>query len=103
MPLPGMRSADTEVYSELKIIAVDKGVPSQQARVKLLVDSGVKKTLLSEADWKKIKEKAGNRPPKLKICKTKFRPFGTDIHLPILRRSKCTLQAAAGAEIRTIV
>ena len=39
MPLPGMRSADTEVYSELKIIAVDKGVPSQQAKVKLLVDS----------------------------------------------------------------
>ena len=40
---------------------------------------------------------------KLKRVKTSFTPFGTQVKLPILGRTKCVMRAAAGAEITTIV
>ena len=69
----------------------------------MLIDSGVFKTLLSEKDWRKVKQKPGESCIKLKKCSTTFRPFGTDYQLPILGRTKCIMQAAAGAQVATIV
>ena len=97
--LPGHTSKSAEV----KIVALDHGTASQAATVKLLIDSGVNKTLLSEADWAKIKSKKGNPKLKLKKNKTNFTPFGTNIRLPIRGRTKCQLTAACGAQINTIV
>ena len=102
-------SIDSEQEEELavvKLVVLDKGRPAPQKNVKFLVDSGVKKTLLSEEMWRSVQKKAvqaGVKEPQLKICKTKFRPYGTKLTLPIMGRSKCKLQAQAGANIRTMV
>jgi hypothetical protein len=40
---------------------------------------------------------------RLKINRTKFRPFGTDVTLPILGRTKCRIRAECGQEVFTIV
>jgi hypothetical protein len=39
----------------------------------------------------------------LKICKTKFRPYGTDYHLPIMGWSKCTMRAESGKSVNTLI
>ena len=92
-----------EETSKLSLTALDKGRPSQPADVNLLIDSGVYKTLLCEEDWHKVKQRPGDKPIKLKGCRTNFRPFGTSVQLPILGRTKCTLTAEAGAVVTTIV
>ena len=92
-----------QVHACMKVVVLDKNRPSRETHMKMLIDSGVHKTLVSEEDWKKVKRKKGEARIKLKICKTKFKPFGTDYHLPILGRTKCTLEAAGGAKIKTIV
>ena len=50
-----------------------------------------------------MQKEAGESKPRIKRCRTKFRPYGTQEYLPILGRSKCKLQAQAGAMIRTMV
>ena len=92
-----------DARATVSIIALDKGRPSQDTSVSLLIDSGVFKTLLSEKDWRKVKQKPGESCIKLKKCRTTFRPFGTEYQLPILGRTKCIMQAAAGAQVATIV
>ena len=44
---------------------------SKETEIKLLIDSGVNRSLLSEQDWRKVKLKDG-RSPVLKKCDTKF-------------------------------
>ena len=87
----------------IKVTAMDKGRPSLQTDMELLIDSGVHKTLICQADWLKVKQLPGQSSIKLKMCRTKFRPFGTNYHLPILGRTKCMMSSSAGAQISTIV
>ena len=67
------------------------------------MDSGVRKTLISELIWKKMQKKEVGQSLKLKKCNTKFRPYGTREYLPVMGRSKCKMQAEAGATINTMV
>ena len=85
------------------MVIIDSGKLAPNSQVKFLVDSGVKKTLLSEEEWRKIKLGAGDNKPRLKRCKTKFTHYGTREYLPIMGYSKCSLQAEAEAWIRTMV
>jgi len=62
------RKAKSEIAT-ISITALDHGTASHPSNIKLLIDSGESKTLLSEADWKKIKPLKGN--PKLKLKKNK--------------------------------
>ena len=89
------------ITTHLKLTALDKGRPSDEVDVELLVDSGVHKTLLSERDWQKLAK--GDRKAKIKRCKVNFTPYGTKINLPMLGRTKAILQARSGATLRTIV
>ena len=83
---------------------VDHGTPGRSGQVQLLIDSGVYKTLLSEKDWKTVSEtECGRGKMRLKVNKTKFRPFGTDLTLPILGRTKCRIKAKCGEEVFTII
>jgi len=71
----------------ISITALDHGTASHPSNIKLLIDSGVSKTLLSEADWKKIKPLKGkplkgNPKLRLKKNKTNFTPFRTNMKLP---------------------
>ena len=65
------------------------------------IDSGVTKTLLAEEDWEKLKTKNGSI--KLKKNRIKFKPYGTNIVLPVIGRAKVVLQCQAGAEVKTMV
>ena len=85
------------------VTAFDHGTPSKTTKVKLLTDSVMNKKLLSEADWKTIKAEEGCRRPKLKKNKTNFKPFGTDIKLPIQGRTKCWLTTTCDKHVDTIV
>ena len=85
------------------VTAFDHGTPSKTAKVKLLIDSGVKKTVLSKADWKTIKVEEGCHKPKLNRNKTNFKPFETDLKLPIQGRTKCQLMATCGKHVDTLV
>ena len=69
-------------------------------QVTWLADSGVHRTLLSEADWAQVK--AANPATKLKKNKISFRPYGTKLFLPILGRLKVVLGCTAGKQIRTM-
>ena len=90
--------------AEVVITAIDHGTEGAKAEVKLLIDSGVHKTLLSEADWKVVgKQRNGVGKVKLKINRTKFRPFGTNFTLPIIGRSKCRIMAQCGQVVNTMV
>ena len=46
--------------------ALDHKTESEKAEVRLVVDTGVNKTLISEESWKKLKPHKGEREPKLK-------------------------------------
>ena len=97
---------NVELKSEealMKVIIKDHKELSKPVYVKLLIDSGVHKTLLSEKDWDRVKPMRGNKPAKLKVCHTRFSPFGTNLKLPILGRSKCLLKAACGRRISTVI
>ena len=50
-------------------------VEGEMVEIKWLADSGVKKTLLAEEDFRKVKEE--NKEVKLKTNKVIFRPYGT--------------------------
>ena len=92
-----------EDLAKVELVMIDHGRQAPAKNVRLLVDSGVKKTLINEEIWKKMQKKAGGENLKLKKCKTRFRPYGTKEHLPIMGRSKCKMQAEAGATIHSMV
>ena len=71
--------------------------PSEQHKVKMVTDTGVRKTLVNKPTWQKIKPQCG------KLVKTskRFRPYGTHYLLPIIGRAQVTLQAENGACIKT--
>jgi hypothetical protein len=68
---------------------------------KPLVDGGVHKTLISEANWKVMKKK--NKSLRIKKCRVKFTPYQTKEGLQMLGRTKAILRAAGGATVNTIV
>ena len=92
-----------EETTKVKLTIIDHGRLAPAKHVSLLVDSGVRKTLISELVWRKIQKKEGGQNLKLKKCNTKFRPYGTREYLPVLGRSKCKMQAEAGATIHTMI
>jgi hypothetical protein len=77
-------------------MALDHGRPSQPRPVEFLIDSGVNKTLLSEADWTELKKNQGIR---LKKNHTQFTICGSMEKPTILGRTKCELQAECGAMV----
>ena len=84
------------IFCKLKATGVvDSGVTST---IKLATDTGVRKTILTKSDWEKIK-----RGCNLVKTKLSFRPYGTQVRLPIIGRAKIQLQAQAGALITTYV
>ena len=93
----------SEELAKVEMVMIDRGRQSSAKKVKLLVDSGVKKTLINEEIWKKMRKKAGGQDLKLKKCETKFRPYGTKEYLPVMGRSKCRMKAEAGATIHSMV
>ena len=89
-PVRAVRAADAR-KATVTMTGVDRGTPGVATQTQLLIDSGVHKTLLSEKDWKQISRRnADGYQIKLKINKTKFRPYGTNMSLPILGRIKPT-------------
>ena len=58
-----VRGVKTEHSMHVKVglTPIDHGVAGAQATVKLLIDSGVYKTLLSEKDWKAMQQSQGTR------------------------------------------
>ena len=86
---------------DMVIQAVDKGQHMEKVEFKPLVDSGVYRTLISEADWKVMKKK--NRSLRIKKCRVKFTPYQTKEGLHMLGRTKAILRAAGGATVGTIV
>ena len=72
------------------------GPGSQEFKVKFepLTDTGVRRTIINKTDWNRISGICNLMPTKLK-----FRPYGTNKHLPIIGRAKVQLKAEAGAVI----
>ena len=98
-----VKGSEKQMHAKVGVVALDRGRPSQQAEMHMLIDSGVHKTLVSESDWRKIKCRQGEDKIRLKKCRTKFRPYGTDYHLPIMGRSKCTMTAEGGKSVATLI
>ena len=92
-----------EEKAQVKVTIIDHGRRAPAKKVEFLVDSGVRKTLICELIWKKMQKKEVGQSLKLKKCNTKFRPYGTREYLPVMGRSKCKMQAEAGATINTMV
>ena len=92
-----------EELAKVEMAMIDHGRQAPAWRVKLMVDTGVGKTLINEEIWEKMQKKAGAKNLKLKKCLTKFRPYGTTEYLPIMGRSKCRMRAEAGATIHSMV
>ena len=87
----------------MEVILKDHKELSRPVHVKLLIVSDVHKTLLSEKDWDKVKQMRGKKTAKLTACHTRFLPFGTNLKLPIMGRSKCSLKAACDRRISTVI
>ena len=85
----------------LTIQAVDEGQHMQKVEFRPLVDSGVFRTLVSEADWNVMKKK--NKTLRIKRCKIKFTPYQSEEGLQMLGRTKAILKATGGATTGTIV
>ena len=75
--------ADTDRMVTVKVRPRKGG---HKTKVRWTADSGVRKTLLSQEDWERIKKK--NSAVKLRRNKIKFVPYGTKISLPILGKAK---------------
>jgi hypothetical protein len=64
-------------------------------------DSGVKKTLLSEEDWKYVKKH--NPAARLKKNGIRFVPYGTKQSVPVLGKARVMLQCEEGMRTYTTV
>ena len=80
---------DKEDKAKIKTTIIDHSRLAPAKNVSFLVDSGVRKTLISELEWKKVQTKKERQNLRLKKCRTIFRPYGTQEYLPIIRKSKC--------------
>ena len=88
-----VRSSQTEQDKEdkamIKTTIIDHGRLAPAKYISFLVDNGVRRTLISELGWKKVQTKEERQNLRLKKCRTKFRPYGTQEYLPVIGRSKC--------------
>ena len=96
----GQRAGKCKVVN-LTIQAVDKGQHMKKVEFMPLVDSGVYRTLLSEADWTIMRKK--NKTLNIKKCRVKFTPYQSVEGLQMLGRTKANLWAPGGATTSTIV
>ena len=53
-----------EELAKVEMVIIDHGRQAPAKQVKLLVDSGVRKTLINEEIWKKMQKKVGGLPDK---------------------------------------
>ena len=60
-----------EELAKVEMAMIDHGRQAPAWNVKLLVDSGVRKTLIYEEIWKKMQKKVGGQDLKLNKCHTK--------------------------------
>ena len=70
----------------------------QATLVSWLADSGVRRSLISETDW--IKMKQNNFMLKLKKNKAVFTPYGTNYKLPVMGRSKVVMENKKGLQFK---
>ena len=61
-----------EEKAQVKVTIIDHGRRAPAKKVEFLVDSGVRKTLISELIWKKMQKKEVGQSLKLKRCNIKF-------------------------------
>ena len=73
----------------------------QYKQVKWLADSGVRKTLMAEEDWRKMA--ATNPKAKLVRNKIRFTPYGTKVNLEVIGKAKVVLKNSKGKTIKTMV
>ena len=99
----GKMDAKTGEIVKLEMTAFDHGVQSKIKYFEFMVDTGVNKMTLSEAQWLQLQSVDRRRNPKLKKSNTRFTPFGMSSKLECISCSKCELIAQAGAKIATIV
>ena len=90
IPVGRVGAAKGDIFTKLSIQGV--------AGFKVATDTGVGKTILSRADWRKIEDRA-----EMVKTRLKFRPYGTEQQLPIRGRARVKIRAEAGAEIDTYV
>ena len=81
------------------IIKPKKG--AEQIEVRWLADSGVRRTLLAEPEWEKLKK--ANPGTRLKKNRVSFTPYGTKVNLPVKGRAKVVLTNMKGRKINTMV
>ena len=90
-----------DVHADMVICAMDHGRESKEVRISPVIDTGVNKTLICEKDWKKMVK--ADPLLKAKRCRVKFTPYGTEVDLPMIGRTKAVLSNGIGGKISTIV
>ena len=83
---------------QAKLVAQGISKDGPKGDLSLATDTGISKTVLNRIDWAKIKDGC-------KFVKTskRFRPYGTQYHLPIKGKAFVELTAENGATIDTWV
>ena len=66
----------------------------------VIVETGINRTRLLEETWSGLKSCEGGRPLELKTNRRKLVPFGTNVILEYIRRSKIKIKASAGAAFK---
>ena len=79
---------EAEQGIRVTLTAAAQGTEIAGARFRPLTDTGVRRTIINMKDWRKVGAGAKIRPTTLK-----FFPYSTRQFLPILGRTKLTLQA----------
>ena len=95
----GQLNTDTTDFRAQVSIRPRQG--GSKAAVVWTVDSGVRKTLLAEADWARLKIK--NPAWKLKKNHISFKPYGTQITLEVMGKAKVVLKNKAGLKRNAMV
>ena len=95
--------ADSSEMATVTLVIKDHGIESEASEIKLVIDSGVNKTLLSLKDWRRIRLKENMPKMRLKKNYSRFSPFGTKVKLPILGRSTVRMTAGCGRQVETMV
>ena len=91
------REGDKDSRIRVSLGVTKQGESFKKAKIELLADTGVRRTILNLGDWEKL---GGGE---LKKTRLKFRPYGTNHYLPIKGRAAVRLRAEAGAMIETEV
>ena len=86
------------IYTSVMISSHEDENLVSGTKIQVATDTGVRKTILNRGDWRKIEDNC-----LLTKAKIKFRPYGTNMHLPVRGRTKVQLRAKAGALITTYV